>query len=324
MIRIGLDMMGGDYAPAQAVLGCIQALPSLGEDVRLTLIGDSQQVKQLITEQQVNPDAFDFVHTTEVIEMGEHPTKAFQAKKDSSISVGFQLLAKGEINAFISAGNTGAMMVGSIFSVKPIEGVSRPTITSILPKSNGQYGLLLDVGANADCKPEMLNQFAILGSLMSKYVYGIDNPKVGLMSIGEEKEKGNLLTLAAHQLLAQNQLINFIGNVEGRDLFNDKADVIVCDGFTGNVILKSVESVFYMMHKRKITDEYFARFNYENYGGTPILGVNAPVIIGHGISNALAFKNMILISRDVVKTELVKQIRDAFKNLATSPAANNE
>jgi glycerol-3-phosphate acyltransferase PlsX len=189
---------------------------------------------------------------------------------------------------------------------------------SVLPKADGSNGILLDVGANADCKPEMLNQFAILGSLYSQHVFKRDNPKVALLSIGAEKEKGNILTLAAHQLLAENKLINFVGNAEGRDLFNDKADVIVCDGFTGNVVLKSCESIFYIMHKRKITDDYFARFNYENYGGTPVLGVNAPVIIGHGISNALAFKNLILQAQDVVESRLVQLIKDAFHSLSSS------
>lgn len=309
-------MMGGDYAPAQAVSGCIDALPAIEGKATLVLIGDEPAVKTMFSEQGIDTSVFEFVHTTEVIDMGEHPTKALQSKKNSSIAVGFHMLATGKIDAFISAGNTGAMMVGSVFSVKPIEGVSRPCIMSILPKADGTNGILLDVGANADCKPEMLNQFAVLGSLYSQHVFRKQQPKVALLSIGEEKEKGNLLTLAAHQLLAENKLINFVGNAEGRDLFNDKGDVIVCDGFTGNVVLKSCESIFYMMHKRKITDDYFARFNYENYGGTPVLGVNAPVIIGHGISNAKAFKNMILQAQDVVQSRLVPLIKDAFHSLS--------
>ncbi|MFI5222193.1 MAG: phosphate acyltransferase, partial [Bacteroidia bacterium] len=229
-------------------------------------------------------------------------------------AVGFRMLATHKLDAFVSAGNTGAMLVGSMFSVKPIEGVIRPTITALIPRPNGKMGLLLDVGANADCKPDVLNQFGILGSLMMKYVRGIDNPKVGLLSIGEEKEKGNLVTVSAHQIMAESGSFNFIGNVEGRDLLTDKADVIVCEGFTGNVVLKTIESVYEIMKLRGINDEYFDSMNYENYGGLPILGVNAPVIIGHGISSAKAFKNMLFSARDVINSKLCKIIQESFNN----------
>ncbi|MBU1759679.1 MAG: phosphate acyltransferase, partial [Bacteroidetes bacterium] len=265
-------------------------------------------------EQNFNPDLFEYVDTTEVIGMGEHPTKAIVQKPNSSIAVGFQYLKEEKINSFASAGNTGAMLVGSLFSVKAISGVTRPAISAIIPKSKGGFSILLDAGANADCKPENLVQFSIMGSLYAKYVYQVEHPKVGMMNIGEEEEKGNLLTQASYPLLKENSNINFIGNIEGRDLFNEKADVIVCDGFTGNVILKLAESFYVLTLKKGMEDEFFDRFNYEQYGGSPILGVNAPVIIGHGISSPEAIKNMMLLSRDMVETKIVEKFKTAFNS----------
>jgi glycerol-3-phosphate acyltransferase PlsX len=248
-----------------------------------------------------------------VIGMGEHPTKAIVQKPDSSISVGFQLLKSGDIQAFSSAGNSGAMLVGAMFSVKTIPGVLRPAITAIIPKLKGGLGVLVDVGANADCKPDILLQFGILGSLFAQYVYNIPSPRVALMNIGEEEEKGNILCQATYPLMKETKLFNFIGNVEGRDLFNDAADVFVCDGFTGNIILKLAESFYVITLKKGVKDEFFDRFNYEQYGGSPILGVNAPVVVGHGISSPEAIKNMVLLSRDMVETALVEKIKLAFQ-----------
>lgn len=205
------------------------------------------------------------------------------------------------------------MLVGSMFSVKTIPGVIRPCITSLLPKENGGVGLILDVGINADCKPDVLYQFAILGSLFAEHVYGIKKPKVGLLNIGEEPEKGNLISQATHGLMKGTRDFNFIGNVEGRDVFNDMADVIVCDGFTGNVVLKQAESIYEIIKKRGLSDAYFDRFNYENYGGTPVLGINSTVMIGHGISNAVAVKNMLLLTKDIVDAKLSNKIKQAFQ-----------
>lgn len=314
-MKIGFDIMGGDYAPKEAIAGAVIAQQEMAGGIRIVLIGDSEQAKHHLRELGANLDDFDYVHTSEVIGMGEHPTKAISQKKDSSISVGFGLLAKKQIDAFVSAGNTGAMLVGAMFSVKPIEGVIRPCVTAMVPKANGGVGLLLDVGANADCKPDVLYQFGILGSLLLEHVYKVSNPKVGLLSIGEEKEKGNLVTVSAHHIMEDTNQFNFIGNVEGRDIISSKVDVIVCDGFTGNVVLKSLESMYFALRKRGIQDEYLESFNYENFGGTPIMGVNAPVIIGHGISNAKAFKNMLFSAKQVVDSNLVQIIHDAFQNL---------
>jgi glycerol-3-phosphate acyltransferase PlsX len=311
-MKIGLDFMGGDYAPKATVLGAIAAQQVLSPDQKIVLFGDKEQALLILAEQQIDASCFEFVHCTEVISMGEHPTKAITQKPNSSISVGFQYLKEGKIDSFASAGNTGAMLVGSMFSVRAIEGVQRPAIATNVPKLKNGFGIMLDVGANADCKPEVLAQFGVLGSIFAEAVYGISNPKVGLMNIGEEEEKGNLVSQAAFTLLKDQKNINFTGNIEGRDLFNEKADVIVCDGFTGNVMLKLAETFYILTLKKGFKDEFFDRFNYEQYGGSPILGVNAPVIIGHGISSPEAIKNMILLSKTMIESKLVDKIKAAF------------
>jgi len=312
-MKIGLDIMGGDYAPKAIVLGAIAAHQSLNAGEHLVLIGDTEQIKPILAEEGFNPDHFEYVHTDEVIGMGEHPTKAIVQKPKSSIAVGFNLLKEGKIDSFASAGNSGAMLVGAVFSVKTIPGIIRPCLCTILPKIKGGTGLLLDVGANADCKPDILLQFGVLGSLYAENLLQINAPKVALLNIGEEDEKGNMLSMATFPLMKDTNLFNFVGNVEGRDLFNDKADVIVCDGFTGNVVLKLAESFYVLTVKKGMKDEFFDRFNYEQYGGSPVLGVNAPVVIGHGISSPLAVKNMVLQSREMITTGLVEKIRMAFK-----------
>lgn len=312
-MKIGLDIMGGDYAPKAIVLGAIAAHQSLNAGEHIVLIGDTEQIKPILAEEGFNPDHFEYVHTDEVIGMGEHPTKAIVQKPNSSIAVGFNLLKEGKIDSFASAGNSGAMLVGAVFSVKTIPGIIRPCLCSILPKLKGGTGLLLDVGANADCKPDILLQFGVLGSLYAENLFKINNPRVALMNIGEEDEKGNMLSMATFPLMKETNLFNFVGNVEGRDLFNDKSDVIVCDGFTGNVMLKLAESFYVITIKKGLKDEFFDRFNYEQYGGSPVLGVNAPVVIGHGISSPLAVKNMVLQSREMITTGLVEKIRMAFK-----------
>lgn len=311
-MKIGVDIMGGDYAPKETLAGAALAFKELPDHVRLVLIGDREAILQEWATYGLPEDRIEIVHAPSVIGMGDHPTKAFQQKTDSSIAVGFQLLKEGKIDSFASAGNTGAMLVGSMFTVKAVNGILRPAIATLLPKENGGWGLLLDVGVNADCKPEVLQQFAILGTLYARHILRIEQPRVGLMSIGEEEEKGNLLVKETHVLLKETADVSFIGNVEGRDLFNQKADVIVCDGFTGNVMLKEAESFYALIKKRGISDPYFDRFNYEDYGGTPVLGVNGTVIIAHGISKAKAIKNMILLSHEVLVAKLSERIASAF------------
>ncbi len=314
-MNIGLDMMGGDFAPLEAVKGLQLYLSNNIRTAQLYCIGDETLVKPLLEEHRVTSPNLHLVHAPEVIGYHEHPTKALKEKQRSSIAIGFHMLATGKIDAFISAGNTGAMLVGAMFSIKAVEGVMRPTISTIVPKINGGTGVLVDVGLNADCKPEQLNQFALLGSLYAQYILNINNPKVGLMNVGEEEGKGNILTQATYPLLKENTQINFIGNIEGRDLFNDKADVIVCDGFTGNIVLKLAESVYDITQQRGYgNDAYFTRFHYENYGGTPVLGVAKPVIIGHGISNDKAFRNMIDVAEKMIESDLCGKIADKFKS----------
>ncbi|HMP86662.1 MAG TPA: phosphate acyltransferase PlsX, partial [Lacibacter sp.] len=281
-MTIGIDMMGGDYAPEATLQGVDLFLQVSPPDVRLKLIGDAAMLQAHYPEL---PRRLSIVPSTQVIDMHEPPTRALREKPDSSMSIGFRLLAKGEIDAFISAGNTGAMMVGVFYSIKAIEGVLRPTISTVIPKAHGGYGLLLDVGLQADCKPENLLQNAILGSIYAQNILEIEQPRVGLINIGEEEGKGNLLAQAAYQLLKDCNLINFIGNIEGREVLTGKADVMVCDGFTGNIILKLGESIFDIAKARHLhEDDYFQRFNFETYGGTPILPVDKPFIVGHGIS----------------------------------------
>ncbi len=311
-MNIALDMMGGDFAPLEAVKGIQLFFSQPQQKVNLTLIGNEKEINALLAKYAIPSENIKVVHADQVIEMHEHPTKALKEKQQSSIAIGFYLLATGKVDAFISAGNTGAMMVGSLFSIKAIEGVQRPTIGAYLPKENGQLSLLVDVGLNSDCKPENLNQFAILGSLFAKHILNTPDARVALVNLGEEEGKGNLLTQAAYPLLKENSQINFVGNAEGRDLLKDKADVYVCDGFTGNVILKFAESIYDIVQNRKINDEHFNRFNFEIYGGVPVLGVNKPVIIGHGISHAKAFDNMIKIAKKMLDENLIDKMRSSF------------
>lgn len=306
-------MMGGDYAPLETVKGVKLFLSETNaDDVQLTLIGDENKLIPLLQEFEINSDHITLVHAAEVIEMQEHPTKALKEKQQSSISIGFHLLATGETDAFISAGNTGAMMVGSLYSIKAITGVARPAIGAYIPGDNGKLSLLVDVGLNADCKPENLSQFALLGALFSKYILNYENPKVALINVGAEEGKGNILCQAAYPLLRENDRINFVGNIEGRDILMDKAEVYVCDGYTGNILLKFAESIYDIVQKRKIDDEYFNRFNFEMYGGVPVLGVNKPVIIGHGISTSGAFNNMILMAKKMIEQDFIEKIKSNF------------
>lgn len=305
--------MGGDFAPEATVLGAILAHKEMSSDERIVLFGDQDKIKEILERENVAADNFDIVHTTQVIDMHDHPAKAFSKKPDSSIAKGFYYLAKGEIDGFASAGSTGAMMVGAMYSVKSIPGIIRPVITASVPKPDGSFSLILDVGLNPDTKPDVLYQYGILGSIYAENVYGMKNPKVGLMNIGSEEEKGNLITKSAHELMKDSTDFNFIGNVEANELFDDKADVIVCDGFVGNVILKQAEAFYTLYRKRGLKDEFFDKFNFENYGGTPVLGVNNNVVIGHGISNDVAIKNMILHTKEVVEAKLSEKIKEAFK-----------
>jgi glycerol-3-phosphate acyltransferase PlsX len=314
-MRIGLDVMGGDFAPIATIDGAILAARELLPNDKIVLIGEEATIRSLLHERRCDAAVFDIVHAPDVIEMSEHPTKAMARKPDSSIGVGFHMLKHKKLESFASAGNSGAMLVGSIFSVNTIQGIARPCTTAIIPQEEGGYSLLVDVGTNPDAKPDVFYQFGVIGSIYAQSVYRVKNPRVALLNIGHEEEKGNLTTQSAYHLMKDSKDFNFIGNIEGRDILDNKADVIVCDGFTGNIILKLMESFYTLMEKRKLLDSYIQSLNYENYGGTPILGINGAVIMGHGISNDIAIKNMVLLGRDVYKAKIASKIKRALLNL---------
>jgi glycerol-3-phosphate acyltransferase PlsX len=315
-MKIGLDVLGGDFAPKSTMQGAIMAHKELPESDELVLIGDEDKIRWFLKEENVSPDKFEIVNAPDLIEMDEQPTKALVNKPESSISVGFKMLKHKEINAFASAGSSGAMMVGSIYSVNTIQGIIRPSTPAYIPKENGGSSVLIDVGTNPDAKPDVMYQFGILGSLFAEHVFHVKKPRVGLLNIGSEEKKGSLTTQSAFQMMKDSKDFHFIGNVEGRELFRDNVDVIVCDGFVGNIVLKQVEAMYRVLVKRGIRDSYLDRFNYENYGGVPILGVNSTVIVGHGISNANAIKRMILMAKEVHDARLSNKIRHALEHFS--------
>ncbi len=301
--------MGGDFAPAKALDGIAKWLAEHADSSsKILLLGTAEALADASARFAGNTDRILMKEAPEVIGYHEHPVRALKEKQQSSIAIGFGALANGKLDAFISAGNTGAMLVGSMFSLKMVAGIQRPTIATIIPRGSGKTGLLLDVGINSDCKPEQLNQFAAIGAAYSKTILGIDNPRVGLLNIGEEEGKGNLLSQQAYPLLKTNTHINFIGNVEGRDILIDRADVIVCDGFTGNIILKLLESVYPVTREQGIEHSYLNRFHFEQYGGTPVLGVEKPVIIGHGVSGEEAFANMIGLAETMIEKNFLPSL----------------
>ena len=321
-MRIGIDAMGGDYAPLEAIKGAVLAIAEFST-VELVMFGVQSDIETIAEQENLDLTNIEIVHCSQVIEMSEHPVKALAGKRDSSISVGFEYLAEKKIDAFFSAGNTGAMLVGSIQILKPIEGVDRPCLTSAIPRPSGNPGILLDVGANADCKAEHLQQFAILGSLYAQSVKKIESPRVGLLNIGEEDEKGSIVSRAANQLLRNTPEINFFGNVEGRDLFTETTDVIVCDGFAGNIVIKLVEGFYYQLMKRGVQDDFLNQFNFKHHGGGLVLGVKAPVLVGHGISKADTFVKMVEVCKNSVESNFCSKVELAFKKIASQQNATN-
>ncbi len=317
MIRVGLDTMGGDFAPEAAVKGAILALDAVGTNCRITLFGDEVRIREILAEEHCDSTKFDIVATSEVIEMGDHPVRAFQQKSDSSIAVGFRHLAEGKIDGFASAGSTGAMMVGSTQVVKVIDQILRPAISTIAPTITGKPVLLLDIGLNVDCKADVLEQYALIGSIYAKSVLGIENPRVALLNIGTEASKGNSQAKAAYKLMqlgGEAERYNFVGNIEASHIFTSKvADVVVCDGFVGNTVIKLAEGLYYINNKVGNSNSFWEGMNYEYTGGTPVLGINAPVIIGHGKSTALAIKNMILATKHTIESGMVERLKKAFK-----------
>lgn len=312
-MRIGLDVMGGDFAPDAIIEGAVDSLQYLSKDDKLVLIGNKNRILNKLNDLSAEPSLFDLVPTTQVIEMADHPAKAFAQKKNSSIAVGFGMLKSGLIDGFCSAGNTGAMLVGASYTVNVIPGVFRPALATLLPSLDGRSSVILDIGLNPDCKPDVLLQYGILGTQYARYVLGIDKPTVGLLNIGEEETKGTPAVKAAYELMKEQPNLNFIGNIEGNALFRETMpDVIVCDGFVGNVIIKQAEAFHAIYQSRNLSDPYFDRLDFENIGGTPIVGINANVVIGHGISKRKAIMNMIRQTSAVVHANLAQKIKEAI------------
>ncbi len=343
MIIIGLDAMGGDNAPKEIVKGAAQASLKLRELDMLYLFGDEHQIGELLTKYNHDMDKIRIIHTTEVITNNDKPVKAVRRKTDSSLVVGLNYLKDEKIDVFISAGNTGAIMSGSLLILGRIRGIDRPALATMLPPMKGKTPmLLLDSGANSECKPNNLSEFAVMGSVYMNKVMGIKNPAVGLINIGSEETKGNTLTKAAYERLSQSNL-NFIGNIESRQIPDSPADVVVCDGFTGNIIIKYTEGLgmaFMHILKEKMTSGFFAKigasllmdklkelkgmFDYSEYGGAPFLGVRGAVLKTHGSANANAIKNTILKSRAYVENNVVKTIHDEILKMAEEAEDSEE
>lgn len=327
--RIIVDAMGGDYAPQNAVVGAIDAYNEK-KDFELFLVGKKDEILKVIKSNQLLFDDNNIIHTDEIIEMGDSPTSALKSKPNSSIVKGAQLVKEGKADAFVSAGNTGAMMSASTLIMGRIPGVGRPTIGAEMPNV---YGVcyLYDVGAGKDAKPSHLFEYAIMGTIYAKEMGEIKNPSVGLLSMGEEEGKGNEVSNDAFKLLKESK-INFIGNVEGRDILTKQVDIIVCDGFVGNIILKFGESVPKLL-KHLLTQTAEANFvdklkvglskgtlkkslkslDYQEHGGVPLLGVNGISIIGHGSSTPKAIKNMVFKAREMYNKDLIKKIENSIK-----------
>ncbi|MBX2976754.1 MAG: phosphate acyltransferase PlsX [Ignavibacteriaceae bacterium] len=331
--RIVVDAMGGDFAPRNAVLGAIDAFNS-NKGFELFLVGIKDEIKKVITDNNLTFNDENIIHTTQIIEMGDTPTQAIKSKPDSSIVVGAKLVKEKKADAFVSAGNTGAMMAASTLIIGRIPGIGRPTIGTFMPNESG-VTTVFDVGASVDSKPTHLFEYAVMGSIFVKEIYGIDNPKVGLLSVGEEDTKGNDVTLTAFQLLKKSQL-NFVGNIEGRDVLKGSVHVVVCDGFVGNILLKFGEG-FLSILKHLLRDyaskglfnklkvllvkstlkQMLKKFDYQEYGGVPLLGVNGISIIGHGSSSPLAIKNMVLRAKEMYDRDLVNKIENSIKNYSS-------
>lgn len=330
-MKLAIDAMGGDHAPKEIVIGAMKAVDAFS-DIHITLVGDETKIKEYLT----NPERISILHTTEVILGTDEPVRAVRRKKTASMVLAAQQVADGNADACISAGNTGALMAAGLFVVGRIEGIERPALTPTLPTIGGEGFLLLDVGANVDAKPEHLLQYAIMGSIYCEKVRGTANPRVGLLNIGTEEKKGNDLTKAAFELLKKANL-NFIGNVEARDLLDGAADVVVTDGFTGNMVLKTVEgtalSMFKMLKttlmssvKSKLAAAVLKpefkilknTLDYSEYGGAGLFGIKAPVIKAHGSSNGQAIFSAIRQTREMVEKDVVGLIKKTIENEKTS------
>lgn len=329
--KIAVDAMGGDYAPKHEILGALAAMQE-DKNFELILVGDKEKILEAARKENITLDEKLILHTSQVIDMHDKPTEAIKTKKDSSLVVGAKLIREKKAHAFVSAGNTGAMMAASTLIMGRIEGVGRPTIGASFPTTNGDRKcIVFDAGASVDSKPQHLFEYAILGSIFAREMYGIDNPTIGLLNVGEEDSKGNELTFATQKLLKDSKL-NFHGNVEGRDILKGTVDVVLCDGFVGNIVLKFGESVLHLLRGRirsyadkglinklkalitkSVLKASLSDMDYQTHGGVPLLGVNGISIIGHGSSSPLAIKNMILRAKEMYDKNLIQKFEEALK-----------
>ena len=324
-MKIAVDATGGDYAPEEVVKGAVSALEE--RDLEIILLGDIAKIREELEKYKYKKNKITIIGCKETIETSDFPLKAVRNKKDSSIVVGMKLLKANAADAFISAGNSGAVMAAAILELGCISQIRRPTIGAILPSAKGKV-LVLDVGANVDCKPEHLLQFAYLGNKYAKYILKIEDPKIGLLNIGEEENKGNKFAQDAYKIL-KNGSINFVGNIEGKDIFKGKADVVVCDGFTGNILLKSSEGLAKLllteinkmiisqlpenqeMDKLKYSFMDLVKMtDYTEHGGSPLLGVNGLCFICHGRSKAKTFKNAILNTEKFMDSNIIEHFKE--------------
>jgi phosphate acyltransferase len=335
-IRVALDAMGGDYAPAATVEGAIRAAREYG--IGVYLIGREEIIRAELAKYDTQGLDLPIINTDEVIEMDEHPATAVRSKKRASMTIALELVRDGAAVAAVSAGNSGAMLTASIFTLKRIPGVDRPALGGIMPTKESLC-LVIDMGANVDCKPEYLQQFALMGSIYMNRIFHIDAPCVGLLSNGEEETKGNQQVIEAHQLISKSAPtlgLNFIGNIEGRDIPVGKADVVVCDGFVGNVVLKLSEGLgenFLALMREQMSGpppnkvagailrpglrKIFKRMDYAEYGGVPLLGVNGAAVVAHGRSNARAIKNALRVARETAETGVAAAIAADLAKLRT-------
>jgi glycerol-3-phosphate acyltransferase PlsX len=314
-MRIGLDAFGGDFAPENPLKGVLLALSELPAEAEVWLVGREVELRSAATRLglPLKDSPVRILPASEVIEMDENPARSIVQKPDSSIAVGIQALKEGRLDAFISAGNTGAVVAASVLKLGNLPGVSRPTLGAFYPYGDNRYSLICDVGANVDCKPEHLLQFAQLGTVYMREIFGIPSPRVALLNIGEEPSKGNLLAQQTYALLQQHPDIHFVGNAEGRVLTQGFADVYVTDGFVGNILLKFGESLYDLLREQVPPNPVLERLNYENIGGLPFIGAQGNVIVGHGISSPKAFRNMLREAVALIRANLTEKIAAAFR-----------
>ena len=338
-MKIILDAMGGDHAPEAPVLGAIQAANDF--NAQITLVGKGEEILGVLRKNGIDdlPKGIEIANAEEVVDMHDDPARVIQRKKNSSMVVGLRMLAEGQGDAFISAGSTGALLTGATLIVKRVKGIRRAAMGPAMPNKAGGQTLLMDCGAHAECTPEFLLQFGVIGSLHAKKSLGIENPRVGLLNIGSEDSKGTPLQKEAYVLLkdaGDKGIINFIGNIEGRDVLLGEVDVVVCDGFSGNVLLKSIEGTAYFMgslmkHKifkrnllsmigylfcKKGVDEVMGMMDYREIGGTQFLGIKKPVIKAHGSSDVRAFRNAVRQATEAAKCNIADELEQELQNLS--------